>query len=186
MSPNHRNQQIKGSIFNLRGQTTDFLFYFQECVCTWVFLLPVWWTVAPVLWSWASRSLFPIQRSVLVWAGSQCRSSTLDSASAPSYTPLPLYSACAWADQSAKKHQRQHLPLSAAHSVLSKCLHLYLKLEVPAPHHCHVLLLAQSGVPHGQFVVLVLHSQQFVAVGISFLFEFIEPWGTLQRFTGQG
>lgn len=54
----------------------------------------------------------------------------------------------------------------------------YLQLQVSAPHHSHVLLLAQRGVPHGQLVVLVFDSQQLVAVGVPLLSQLVVPWRT--------
>lgn len=51
----------------------------------------------------------------------------------------------------------------------------YLQLQVSAPHHSHVLLLTQCGVPHGQLVVFIFYSQELIAVGVSLFSQLIVP-----------
>lgn len=52
----------------------------------------------------------------------------------------------------------------------------YQQLQVPAPQHSHVLLLAQLGIAHGHHVVLVLQPQKLHTVGVPL---FPQPLATL-------
>lgn len=158
---------------------------FVNTKCCVTLALPVWWTAAPVAWSWAFRSLSPTQKSALFLADSQCRSSVSDSASSPSCTPPPPCSTCVSADRSKEKNKDSQHPwpmtvpwYTVLVSVTVVLMWRNLELQVSAPHHGHVLLLAQRGVPHGQFVVFILHSQQLVAVGVSLLPQLVVPWTT--------